>query len=233
MKEVTLEAKSRSNSGKGVARKLRAAGKIPCVVYGKKEEPLSIELDYNNFHQAMKGAAGENMLINLNIDGNEGTQKAIIKDVQRDPVDGHLLHIDFMHISLTEKVRVTIPIVVEGVADGVKNFGGILSWVVRHVDVSCLPTDIPDKIVVDVTDLKIHDSVHIRDFNVPNVEILDNADRTVISVVPPTVVKEETPAEAEGEAVAEAAPAAEEGGEPEVISEKKAQDRQAGKEEKK
>jgi len=229
MKEVTLEARSRNSSGKGVARKLRAQRRIPGVVYGKDEKPLAIELAYDNFHTAMKGASGENLLINLNIDGSEATKKAIIKDLQRDPVDGHLLHIDFMHISMTEKIRVTVPIVLEGTADGVKNFGGIVSWVIRHIEVSCLPTDIPEKITFDISPLKIHDSFHVRDIQIPNVEILDNTDRTIVSIIPPTVVKEETPAE--GEAAA-AAPVAEGEAEPEVITEKKAQERQAGKEEK-
>ena len=238
MKEITLEARVRENSGKGVARKLRAAGKIPAVVYGKDENPVPIEMEYNNFHLAMKGAAGENLLINLNIDGADSEKKAIIKEVQRDPVDGHLLHIDFLHISMTEKIKVTIPIVLEGTAEGVKNFGGIVSWIIRSVEVSCLPKDIPDKITLDITDLKIHDSIHLKEIQIENVEILENEERTMVSVIPPTVIKEEEEVVAEGEegelAEGEAAPAeGEEGAEPEVISEKKAEDRQAGKDDKK
>lgn len=233
MKEITIEARTRKDAGKGVARKLRAAGKIPGVVYGKGEEPVVIELVHEDFHNAMRGTSGENLLINLNIDGAAAKKKALIKDVQRDPVDGHLLHIDFMHISMTEKIKVDVPIVLEGTPIGVKDFGGIISWVIRHVEVSCLPTDIPDKITFDVSEMKIHDSIHIKDFQLENVEILDNPERTVASIVPPTVIKEEVVV-AEGEeaevAEGEEAPVAEgEEGEPEVISEKKAEDRQAGK----
>lgn len=229
MKEIALEARARKSSGKGAARKLRAGGKIPGIVYGRGEEPLALEIDHISLHNAMRGSTGENLLINLNIDGIDSGKKAIIKDMQRDPVDGHLLHIDFMHISMTEKIRVTVPIVLEGTPDGVKNFGGIMSWVIRHVDVSCLPKDIPDKISLDVSNLKIHDSIHVRDIGLGDIEILENPDKTVVSIVPPTVVKEEVPVAAEGEEAAEAAPEAEEAGEPEVISEKKSEERQAEK----
>ncbi len=234
MKEITLEARTRNDAGKGVARKLRAAGKIPCVVYGKGEEPVVIELVHEDFHNAMRETSGENLLINLNIDGAAAKKKALIKDVQRDPVDGQLLHIDFMHISMTEKIKVEVPIVLEGIPIGVKDFGGIISWVIRHVEISCLPTDIPDKIAIDVSEMKIHDSIHIKDFQLENVEILDNPERTVASIVPPTVIKEEVVVAEEGEegelAEGEEAPVAEgEEGEPEVISEKKAEDRQAEK----
>lgn len=237
MKEITLKALARDKSGKGVARKLRAAGKIPAVVYGKDEKPVSIEMEYNNFHLAMKEAAGEKLLINLNIDGTDSKKKAIIKEIQRDPVDGQLLHIDFLHISMTEKIKVTVPIVLEGIAEGVKNFGGVVSSAIRSVEVSCLPKDIPDKITLDITELKIHDSIHVKDIQIENVEIMENEERTVVSVIPPTVIKEEEVA-VEGEegevAEGEAAPAeGEEGAEPEVISEKKAEERQSGKDEKK
>jgi large subunit ribosomal protein L25 len=232
MKEITLEARTRKDAGKGVARKLRAASKIPAVVYGKGEKPVVIELEHEDFHNAMRGISGENLLINLNIDGAAAKKKALIKDLQRDPVDGHLLHIDFMHISMTEKIKVDVPIVLEGTPIGVKDFGGIISWVIRQVEISCLPTDIPDKITFDVSEMKIHDSIHIKDLQIDNVEILENPERTVASIVPPTVIKEEVVV-AEGEeaevAEGEEAPAVEEEGEPEVISEKKAEERQAEK----
>jgi ribosomal protein L25 (general stress protein Ctc) len=173
MREVTLEARTRKDAGKGVARKLRAAGKIPAVVYGKGEEPMAIELEHEEFHNAMRGGSGENLLINLSVDGVAAGKKALIREMQRDPVDGSLLHIDF-----------------------------------------------------------IHDSIHIKDFQLENVEILENPERTVASIVPPTVIKEEAVV-AEGEeaevAEGEAAPAAAEEGEPEVIAEKKAEERQAEK----
>ena len=231
MKEVTIEAKSRSNAGKGVARKLRGAGQIPAVVYGKGEQPVAIVLDHAHFHNVMRKAGGENLLINLKVDGIDSTQKALIRDVQRDPVDGSLLHIDFQHISLTEKIRVSVPIVLEGVPDGVKNFGGIVNFMVRDVEVSCLPTEIPEKIVLDISALSIHDSLHVKNIKLENVDILASPEETIVSVVPPTIIKEAAPV-AEGEAAAAAAlpvEGEEAPAEPEVISEKKAEERKAEK----
>jgi large subunit ribosomal protein L25 len=238
MKEISLDVKSRKDSGKGVARKLRAEGKIPGVVYSRGEEPVAIVMDYDVFHNTMRRAGGENPLVNLTIDGKSSDKKALIRDTQRDPVDGKLLHIDFQHILLTEKIRVRVPILLEGVPDGVKNFGGIVNWMVRDVEISCLPINIPDKFVLDIAPLKIHESLHVRDIKVENIDIIENADETIVSVVPPTIIKEATPTAAEGEAAAAAAvvaaaPAEEGAAEPEVISEKKAEERKAEREKEK
>jgi large subunit ribosomal protein L25 len=170
----------------------------------------------------------------LNIDGKDSAKKALIKDIQRDPVSGKILHIDFQHISMDEKIKIEVPIKLEGTADGVKNFGGIMSWNIRRIMVSCLPTDIPDKISLDVTDLKIHDSIHVKDIPATKFEILDDPEETIISVVPPTIVKEPVAAAEgeegeEGEEAPEAAPETEEAAEPEVISEKKAEEREKEK----
>ncbi len=232
MKEITLEAKSRKETGKGVARKLRAKGLIPGVVYGKGEEAQAIEMNYVDFHNSMRKAGNENPLITLFVDGKDSGKKALIRDVQRDPVEGNLLHIDFQHISLTEKIHIEVPVALEGQPDGVKNFGGIMSWLVRMVRVSCLPTNIPSKIVIDVSALKIHESIHIRSIKLENAEILNDPDETIVTVIPPTIIKEETPATAEGEVAAAAVPVegAEGAAEPEVISEKKTEERRAEKE---
>lgn len=233
MKEITLEVTSRSDSGKGVARKMRAKDKIPGVVYGKGEQPQAIALDHAHFHAVMRKAGSDNMIITLNIDGKSSDKKALIRDMQRDPIDGKLIHIDFQHISLTEKIRVSVPVQLEGVPDGVKNFGGIVNWMVRELEISCLPTDIPDKFVLDIAPLKIHESLHVRDIKIENVEILESPDETIVSVVPPTIIKEATAAEGEAGAAAAAAPAEGEAAEPEVISEKKAEDRKAEREKEK
>jgi large subunit ribosomal protein L25 len=202
------------------------------VVYGRGEAPTAIELDRQHFHNAMRRGGGDNPIITLSIDGKLSDKKALIRDMQRDPVDGHLLHIDFQHISLTEKIRLRIPIVIEGVPDGVKNFGGIVNWAVRDVEVMCLPTDIPEHFKLDISALKIHESLHVRDIVAPNVDILAGQDETVVTVVPPTIIKEATPAE--GEAAAAALPVeGEEPTEPEVIAEKKAEERKAEREKEK
>jgi large subunit ribosomal protein L25 len=213
---------------------MRADGKIPGVVYGKGEPPTAIELDRAHFHNVMRKASGENLLVNLTVDGRQSDKKAIIRDMQRDPVDGHLLHIDFQHISLTEKIKVRVPIELVGIPDGVKNFGGIVNWAVRDVEVSCLPTDIPEKFTLDITNLKIHESLHVKDLVVEKAEILESPEETIVTVVPPTIIKEAAPV-VEGEAAAAAAVPieGEEPTEPEVISEKKAEERKAEREKEK
>ena len=233
MKEVTLKVHARTDTGKGVARKLRASGKLPAVIYGHSEEPLPIELEQHNISATMRQAEGEKLLINLNVDGKDSGRKALIKDIQRDPVSGKILHIDFQHISMDEKIKIEVPLKIEGVADGVKNQGGIMSWNIRKVMVQCLPADIPDKITLDVTEMKIHDSIHVKELAVGNFEILDDPEETIVSIIPPTIIKETAAAEGEegveGEEAPEAAPEQEEAAEPEVISEKKAEERQEGK----
>jgi large subunit ribosomal protein L25 len=233
MKEVSIEVKSRKDGGKGVARKMRANGLIPGVVYGKGEEPKPIELDHNHFHNVMRRVAGDNPLINLTIDGQVSDKKALIRDMQRDPVDGHLLHIDFQQISLTEKIKVRVPIVLEGTPDGVKNFGGIVNWAVRDVEVQCLPTDIPDKFTLDISALKIHESLHVKSIIADKVEILESPEETIVTVVPPTIIKETVPAEGEAAEAAAVPVEGAEPAEPEVIAEKKAEERKAEREKEK
>jgi len=231
MKEVTLKVHARTDTGKGVARKLRAAGKLPAVIYGHHEEPLPIELEQHRLSATIRQAGGEKLLINLSIDGKDSAKKALIKDIQRDPVSGKILHIDFLHISMDKKIKIEVPIKIEGTAEGVKNFGGIMSWNIRKIMVSCLPSNIPDKITLDVSEMKIHDSIHVKDITAENFEILDDPEETIISIIPPTIVKEIAVEEGEeGEEAPEAAPEVEEATEPEVISEKKAEERQEGKE---
>jgi large subunit ribosomal protein L25 len=232
MKEVTLKVHARTDTGKGVARKLRANGKLPAVIYGHNEEPLPIELEQHNLTATMRQAEGEKLLINLNVDGKDSEKKALIKDIQRDPVSSKILHIDFQHISMDAKIKIEVPVKIEGVADGVKNMGGIMSWNIRKIMVQCLPADIPDKITLDVTEMKIHDSIHVNDITAGNYEIMDDPEETIVSIIPPTIIKEEAVAAEEGEEgeeAPEAAPETEEAAEPEVISEKKAEERQEGK----
>jgi large subunit ribosomal protein L25 len=180
----------------------------------------------------MRQAEGEKLLINLNVDGKDSEKKALIKDIQRDPVSSKILHIDFQHISMDAKIKIEVPVKIEGVADGVKNMGGIMSWNIRKIMVQCLPADIPDKITLDVTEMKIHDSIHVNDITAGNYEIMDDPEETIVSIIPPTIIKEEAVAAEEGEEgeeAPEAAPETEEAAEPEVISEKKAEERQEGK----
>lgn len=223
MREVNLEVKTRTRSGKEQVKKLRRNGVIPAVVYGAKEETLSLEVSLKDLSALLKTTKGENVIINLNIDqGKSGSKKVLIREVQKDPVWDNILHVDFRHISLTEKIIVKVPIHVIGLATGVKNEGGILEHLLRDLEVKCLPTEIPEHVEVDVSELGIGDAIHVKDLKFDKFEVLTDQDRSIVTVVPPTVFKE-----------AEVAVAVEEGKAPELIgAEKEGEEAVEGEEKK-
>ena len=229
MKEITLEVSSRKDGGKGVARKLRAAKRIPAVIYGKEHEPRSIEFDYDNFHLKYHNLHGENALVNLVVDGQAIDNKALIRDMQHDPVYGSLLHIDFQLIQMNEKIRMSIPVRLIGTAIGVKNYNGVLQWTYRDLTVHALPQNMPEHIDINIEEMNIGDAIHVGDLKIENVEFMEDEAEPVVSVIAPKLVKAGTTTEGEEGAEAEAAPVAEESAEPEVISEKKAEERKADK----
>jgi large subunit ribosomal protein L25 len=213
MSDVRLDARPRKAQGKGGARKLRAAGHIPAVLYGPGEQPQPLEITTPDFMKIYHGGHGENVLIDLNIGSGE-PRKVLFREVQRDPVSEEILHVDFYHVSLTKPIRVHVPVHLEGLPIGVKDSGGVLQHIMREVEIECLPTEIPDHFTVNVSELKIHDAVHVTDLPTGKFTLIGDLDRTVASVVPPVVIKEAVPGEAavvEGEAPTE----------PERIGEKK------------
>ncbi len=187
MSVISLNAARREALGKGGARKARAKGHIPGVLYGHGEQPVALSLEGRAFQVAMKQHKG-NAIVSLAVDGTEHT--ALVRAVQYDPVGHVILHLDFQRISLTEEVEVRVALHLVGTAVGVKDEGGILEAIMREVLVRCLPTAIPAAIDVDVTGLAIGGSVHVRDLKVPNVVILSDPDATITTVVPPTVMEE-------------------------------------------
>jgi large subunit ribosomal protein L25 len=167
-----------------------------------------LEVETKSFLSLLRGGLGENVIVTLLLDDKKDSQrKVLVREVQRDPVTGAILHLDFHQISLTKKLTIQVPIHLVGTPVGVDD-GGILQHALRDLEIECLPTAIPEKIEVDVSHLKIGDSVHVGDIRVENAEILSDSKSSVVSVVPPTVFKEPEVA----------APVAEE--EPEVIGEK-------------
>ena len=207
---VSLEAAPRTDTGKGVARKLRAGGRIPGVYYGRGEESIALTVALKDLHTVLESVDGSNVIVDLKLSGaGVKDMKALIREIQRDPVAGSILHLDLQHISLTERITVEVPIELIGTPAGVKDGGGILEHLLREVEVECLPTDIPSRFEVDVTPLQIGDTLHVSDIKAERVEILTEADRAIATVVPPTVLEEAAPTE-------EAAAA-----EPEVIGAKK------------
>lgn len=228
MRELNLKVEKRDGTGKGPNRRLRSEGLVPAIVYGPDSEPIAIKVNYKDLYRSMHGVS-LSTIINLDIEGAD-TRTVLIRDLQKDPVTGELLHIDFHHISMNKPIVATVPVRTVGIADGVKNFGGIVSMVRREIEVSCLPGDIPEEVVLNIEELGVGDSMHVSDIELDNVEILTDPKRTIVTIAAPTVIKEKTVAEgeegeevegAEGEAAEGAEGEAKEGAEGEGGEEKK------------
>lgn len=188
--QVVLKGKIRT-TGKSVSRKLRREKLIPAIVYGEKYENLAICIEEKEFLSIFKKAFGfsENVLISLEIEDNAKPvvkQTVLIKDVQIHPVSRKILHVDFYRVSLDKRIKLKVPIVLVGHAVGV-SLGGIPEFVLREVEVECMPLDIPDKIEVDISSLNIGDTIHVKDLPVKEgVKLLIDPENVVISILPPT-----------------------------------------------
>ncbi len=223
MEQVKLEAKFRKELGKEAVKRLRGGGFIPAVVYRRGEKTTPLVLDRKALGKILHTAAGENVIINLKIAGDEKQKErtCIIKEIQHNPVSGGILHVDFNQISLTETIKVNVPVATKGEAIGVRQDGGVLEHVLWEVQVECLPTQIPEKLEVDITNLKIGDALFVKDIVAPKaVKVLNDPGLRVIAVEKPVEVKvEEVKPE---EAITE----------PEVIKQKKEEVPEEGAEEK-
>jgi len=209
-----LKTTQRNTFGKGSARALRRQGLIPAVLYGPKRDSVPLTISPLDLDKIYKDSGSERVILNLKIE-NGGTQKAtvVVKEVQASPVTGQYLHIDFYEISLNEEIVVNVPVEVTGRSKGVER-GGFLQVVRHELEISCLPTDMPDKIEIDVTSLDIGDSIHIGEVNLGDkVKLLADTGLTVATVVPPTVEEEEVPEEELEEVEETPAEEAEAGGE--------------------
>jgi len=202
----TLVVELRGGRGKGAARKLRQAGRIPGVLYGRGHPSLAVSLDPLGLERALQRSdAGVNTLFDLRVEGGAGpgAKVVLVKELQREPVGGRMLHADLYEVDLSQTVQVEVPIHVVGVPRGVSLDGGILDHALRELAVECLPRAIPDEIQVDVSDLGIGDSLHVRDLRLPEgVTLRDDLDLSVVSVVAPRKEEEVVvPVALEGEAV--------------------------------
>jgi large subunit ribosomal protein L25 len=200
--DTTLNVETREGTGKGVARKLRAAGRIPGNCYGKGSTQ-KVSVDPKALDRLLKSSAsGLNTLIDLKVAGGGSFdgKKVLLKELQSDPVSNELLHADFFALDLTHTIDVAVPIHATGIAVGVSMGGGIFDQVLREIHLECLPDSIPEEIVVDVTDLDIGMSLHIRDLALPEgVKLLSDGDLSVASVLAPKAAEEEVvPEEGEG-----------------------------------
>ncbi|MEA3245071.1 MAG: 50S ribosomal protein L25 [Gemmatimonadota bacterium] len=215
MATAQFSASTRTESGKGTARKLRAAGEIPAIIYGHAREPLGLKLNAYNLTRLLEKISYTTTVIELDIEGK--VARTIIRELQRHPVKRDILHVDFQELVAGEKITVRVPLKFVGTPEGVRNGGGILDETVRELHISVDPSDIPNHIDVDVSPLGVGKSLHVRDVVVPaGVEILDDPAGTICVCAVPKEVAEPTPEEA---AEAAAAPA-----EPELIRKPKAED---------
>ena len=208
MASASLSAEVRSDRGKGVARKLRAAGRVPGVVYGHGREPQSLSLVARDLDKLLSHIAAGSTVIELTL--GRATTKTLIREIQRHPFKKQILHIDFMELVAGEKVIVDIPLVFVGIPEGVRLSGALLEQIVHSIEVNVDPSNIPNHLDVDVTNLAMGHSLHVRDIPRPEgLEVLTDEDTTICAVIAPRAVLEETPA-AEGDAAAAV-------GEPELI----------------
>ncbi len=215
--DATLDVVKREGKGKTEARRLRAAGRIPGVVYGERKEGkvpegVPVAVDPKAVLHILHSDSGANTLITLSLDGKQS--QVMVKEYQLDPVTHQLLHADFYQLAMDKAITVTVPIVVKGTPEGVKLQGGMLDFVTRELQVQCLPKDIPEHVDLDVSGLMLHQAIRLRDIpENPTWKALNDPDTMLVHVVLPKA--EEVAAPAEGEAAAAAAPAA--AAEPEVI----------------
>jgi large subunit ribosomal protein L25 len=203
MEKPVLNAELRDRTGKEIAKKLRAKGMIPAIFYGPRSETIPLMLDPKELAKTLHTEAGENVLIDLNIrKGEQLLQKVVmLKEIQVHPLQRKALHADFYEVAMDVMVSVEIPVHLLGKPEGVK-MGGILEQIQRSIQIQCLPGDIPKSIDIDVSELMIGDSIHVRDLKVEKFKILSDANFTVATVVLPAVeVKpaEEAPAEVAAE----------------------------------
>ena len=195
MAHVALTAQSRKETGKGAARTLRRQALIPAVFYGPEVDPVHLSLNYRDLEKLIKTGAGENVIIDLAIETGESSlsHRAMLKEIQLDPVKQTILHVDLYEISMDKKIEVEVPITLTGTPKGVSE-GGILQQVTRTLEISCLPDNIPDAFELEVTELNIGDSLHVSDLRIPqDVEVLVEEELTIATVVPPTKVEEIEP----------------------------------------
>ncbi len=205
MASMVVEAESRSSFGKGPNRRLRASGKVPAILYGSAKEAVALAVDPEQVVNIIRSHGGVNTIFELKIKGAKSSENVMIKDYQLEPVDHALLHADLIRIAMGKEMTLSVTIELTGIAEGVKTGGGMLDFVTRSVDVSCLPKDIPETIVADVTELDIGDYIRVSDLEVPEgVTVISEGNVVLAHVLAPKAEEVEEPTEEEAAAAAAA-----------------------------
>jgi large subunit ribosomal protein L25 len=221
MATVRLNAHTRTETGKQGAKHTRARGDVPAVLYGEKQDNITLAFDAHDFRVALSTPAGRNVILQVAIDGGDAVTRAVIREMVRDPVTRNILHVDLQRISENKPVVMRVPVVLVGESLAVKEGRGILDHTMRQLEIKCLPRHIPSQIEVDINTLEVRHAIHVSDIQVADVEILDKPERPVVEVLQPTIYREPVAEEAVGEEVpaaeaegeVEAAPSADEGAE--------------------
>lgn len=218
MNSTTLQAKPRTVKGKAASGRLRRAGWVPAVVYGEGRPGRDIQLDSHDFVMALRRHRSENMVVDLAVEGEEKSCKAMLKALQHDPLSGRIIHADFCEVSMTKRVEIEVPVTLVGEAYGVLNEGGILEHVLRSLTVRCLASDIVEEVKVDVTELRAGHTLHVKDVQLDRekYEIDDDPEQVIAAIAIPRSSTDE-----------EAAAATEEAAGPEVMTETKAAEKAA------
>lgn len=215
---ATLSAELRTETGKGIARRLRRAGRLPANLYGRRDGAESLTLDAHELSRLLANIHAASTVIDLRVDSGQ-PRPVLIREIQRHPYRPHVLHIDFFEIRADVKIKVQVPVHVEGTPHGVE-MGGILQQMRHDLEVECLPNEIPSDFTVDVSALEIGDSIHVGDIDSGGSVILDDADLTICTVATPAVEEEPDAEELEEGEVVEGEEAAEAAdGEPEAEDE--------------
>lgn len=215
MNDVTIEVQRREETGKSAARRLRRDEMIPAVLYGGQREPVAIQVPRKMMITLFKQGGSENRIFLLKLAGTEQSRHAMIRDLQVDPITRQVAHIDFQRIDMKQRLRVKVAVELQGTPFGIKTEGGLLDFVTRELEVECLPGAIPQKLVVDVSEIRVGQHLEAKDVPLPEgVELTGEPERVVMSI---------GHARVEAEGAVEAAPVAE-GTEPEVIQRGKKED---------
>jgi large subunit ribosomal protein L25 len=221
-KTTTLNAQKRDGTGKGVARKLRQAGRVPAVLYGRELDSMHLSIDAREAEHLFHSISVDNTIVSLSVEGEKEPYETLVREIQMHPWRGSMLHVDFLRIQAGVAVDLDVPVHLEGIPAGVRLSGGVLEQIIHDVPIRCLPSKIPDSFVLDVTDLDLNQALHVSDLVLgEGIELRIPEDQTICMVAVPRVVEEPVVEEEEEEGVEPGlvGEEGEEGEEPEAVSE--------------
>ncbi|MAE05445.1 MAG: 50S ribosomal protein L25 [Nitrospinae bacterium] len=216
MDNLSLEVESRQEVGRTAARRLRRTGKVPGIIYGI-QDPIPVTVNPKELESIFSQGAGENAVFQLDLAGEEKADRPVlVKELQRDAMNDQIVHADFLEIRMDQQIRISVPLTFEGESVGQK-MGGVLSVLLRELEVECLPNAIPEGFSVDISEVDIGDVIHVRDLTLPGeVDLITGLDDPIFTVIVPVEEEEEVPEEVEGEEGEVAEGEAPEGGEAEA-----------------